>query len=223
MKVPIYISCLLLFCACHYQKQSKLKGEDSHQLVDSSAFSQLSKVRPYDKGKFKISAEKSKEDYNTGVTNGEIYKFMIDYLEQYGSKSIYIQIEPLMKNSDSTYLKQIAKWNNNSHNDTIYVDKNVIPLKDYYFMLSQLKRYNYFIWNPHIICNGSEASEEDYPRYQFSIPLFSKDKKSVLFTEIYLCKGLCGGGTTSIYYKKGGRRRRCRNLYALGLCLFLHS
>jgi hypothetical protein len=160
------------------------------------------------------------------VSESEIYNFISDFLTVHDTDKTFFYEGPVSviskipesEHTDSSYVKglKIKEVDNTRDSDLISIRYTIVTgihsiefeKRDIKFMLKQIPENSGFTWNhDRIKCSHfiRTAKKSDNGIYHFSVPLFSKDKKSALFTVVYTCKPfLCGNGHTGVFYKENG-------------------
>jgi hypothetical protein len=156
----------------------------------------------------------------TGVTERDIYSFLRYYVNNYFEhREAPVAQEPFYAegNTDKGFLESlIIQPKDTTMNTVVSVRPTVLSRQQYRFMLRQLVRYKGYQFNPDsfsdMLHTDKKLLKQDEGMSRFSIPLFTKDKRTVIFSNVWNCRGLCGGGSTDVYELKKGKWVRKQNL-----------
>lgn len=142
---------------------------------------------------------------NKKLNNDEIYSIIKVVIKRDKlKKSFGLAKKPLERYTtmDESFLKEYLKINNKNNedknNDTEIItnisfpNKELLDEHEIIEMLDSKNNFKNFEWNN----SHLKFSRNNKKYYQFSIPLFNKDRTKVIIQYNYNCPGLCGHGKT---------------------------
>lgn len=140
-------------------------------------------------------------DYNTAITDVEIYAFMDFAIEDLKiSDTVHINKKPFslfLKEPDRGYFKITDFIRKDFETDQLYGKKVLLPSDTIYIKQQNFRLLDGFEWNKKRL--GFKKNIDNPMKIDLSIPYFTKDKQTVLLYKRYNNKSAFMAGGSNIF------------------------